>query len=119
MADPLVKSSDPQGGGYPHEGGDGVPAAMNAWRIKTLNTVLAVAAALGLVSLVSYLVSEAGTPGQLPATLSFFAAYIVLLILAFQRRLPWRIRGWGFLLIAYAVGVIGLARGGLAGAGRE
>ena len=119
MADPLDKSSDTRRGPHPFESGDGVSAAMNAWRIKTLDTVLTVAAALGLVSLVSYLVSEARTPGQLSATLSFFAAYVVLLTLAFQRRLPWRIRGWGFLLIAYAVGIIGLARGGLAGAGRE
>src|SRR4030065_2106627 len=119
MADPLDKSSDADRSPHPLESGDGVPAAMNAWRIKTLNTVLTVAAALGLVSLVSFLISEARTPGQLSATLSFFAAYVILLILAFQRRWPWRIRGWGFLLIAYVVGMIGLARGGLAGAGRE
>ena len=119
MADPLDKSSDADRSPHPLESGDGVSAAMNAWRIKTLNTVLTVAAALGLVSLVSFLISEARTPGQLSATLSFFAAYVILLILAFQRRLPWRIRGWGFLLIAYVVGMIGLARGGLAGAGRE
>ena len=42
-----------------------------------------------------------------------------MLVLAFFRRLDARLRGVGFFVLAYLAGTLTLARGGLAGAGRE
>jgi hypothetical protein len=92
---------------------------MNTWRVKTLNTVLVVVAILGFVSIIALSASGAGEKGQLPVDLFFLTTYLMILILAFYRRLPWRFRGWGFLFIIYMVGIVSLLRGGLAGAGRE
>jgi serine phosphatase RsbU (regulator of sigma subunit) len=94
-------------------------AIMNAWRLKTLNRVLTFVAALGFMSIITVLVAAIGDAGQWPVALFFLATYLLIVVLAFYRRLDWRWRGWGFLLIVYLVGIIALARGGLAGAGRE
>jgi len=96
-----------------------IAAVMNAWRFKTLNTVLTVVAAFGFVSILSLFIGSRGSMGQLPTNLFFLATYLMILGLAFYRRLDWRIRGWGFIFIIYLVGIISLSRGGLAGAGRE
>ena len=98
---------------------DEILGIMHAWRLRTLNTVLTVVAVLGSASIISLFFSATGDRGQLPALLIFLAAYLLILVLAFYRRPDWRIRGWGFLLLAYLVGILSFFRGGLAGAGRE
>lgn len=93
--------------------------AMNAWRLKTLNTVLAVVAGFGFVSIITLFASSIGETRQLTTDLFFITAYLLIVALAFYRRQDWRLRGWGFIFITYLVGAISLSRGGLAGAGRE
>lgn len=100
-------------------GSQDILAIMNAWRIKTLNTVLTVVAVLGFVSIIALFAGGIGDANQWAVDLFFLATYLVILVLAFYKRLHWRVRGWGFLFIVYLVGVISLSRGGLAGAGRE
>ena len=96
-----------------------ISAIMTAWRVKTLNTVLTVVAVLGCVSIVALFAGGMGDSDQLPVGLFFLTTYLIILALAFYRRLAWRLRGWGFLFIIYLVGIVSLSRGGLAGAGRE
>lgn len=96
-----------------------ISTIMTEWRIKTLNTVLTVVAVLGSASVIALFAGETGDSDQLPANLFFLTTYLLILVLAFFRRLYWRLRGWGFLLIIYLVGIVSLSRGGLAGAGRE
>jgi serine phosphatase RsbU (regulator of sigma subunit) len=96
-----------------------IAAIMNAWRVKTLNTVLTVVAALGCVSMIALFAGGVEDSNQWPVGLFFLATYLMILALAFYRRLDWRLRGWGFLFIIYLVAIVSLLRGGLAGAGRE
>ena len=96
-----------------------IPSIMNAWRVRTLNTVLTVVAVLGPVSIIALFAGGMAESDQLRVGFFFLATYLIILVLAFYRRLNWRFRGWGFLLIIYLVGIISLSRGGLAGAGRE
>jgi serine phosphatase RsbU (regulator of sigma subunit) len=100
-------------------GSQDIFATMKTWRVKTLNTVLTVVAALGFVSIVTLFIRAIRNAEQWPIVLIFLASYLMILALAFYRRLDWRIRGWGFLFILYLVGIISLSRGGLAGTGRE
>jgi len=92
---------------------------LSEWRAKTLNTLLEVVAGFGLLGQIALFIGAFRDPGQLPTAFIFFLAYLVLLFLAFFRRLDIRIRGWGFFVLAYLAGILTLARGGLAGAGRE
>jgi serine phosphatase RsbU (regulator of sigma subunit) len=92
---------------------------MNAWRVKTLNTVLAVVAVLGSVSIITLFAGGIEDSNQRPVDIFFLTTYLMILTLAFFRRINWRLRGWGFLFIIYLVGIVSLSRGGLAGAGRE
>jgi serine phosphatase RsbU (regulator of sigma subunit) len=96
-----------------------IPAIMIAWRVKTLNTVLTVVALLGFVSIIALFAGGSRDSNQLPVNVFFLTTYLMILALAFYRRLDWRLRGWGFLFILYLVGIVSLSRGGLAGAGRE
>jgi GAF domain-containing protein len=50
--------------------------------------------------------------------LTYLVIYLFVVGLAFVRRLDFRLRAWGLLLLGYAAGVIAFARGGLAGDGR-
>lgn len=95
-----------------------IPAIMTAWRVKTLNTVLAVVAILGSVSIIAFFAGGVES-NQLLIAVFFLTTYLLILALAFYRRLDWHLRGWGFLLLIYLVGIVSLLRGGLAGAGRE
>lgn len=101
------------------DNGQEISAIMNAWRVKTLNTVLTVVAVLGSVSIIALFAGGIVDSDQLPVNLFFLTTYLMILALAFYRRLAWRFRGWGFLFIIYLVGIVSLSRGGLAGAGRE
>lgn len=94
-------------------------AIMNTWRVKTLNTVLTVIAVFGFISVIALFAGGLGNSNQLQVGLFFLTTYLIILALAFYRRLYWRIRGWGLLLIIYLIGIVSLTRGGLAGAGRE
>jgi serine phosphatase RsbU (regulator of sigma subunit) len=102
-----------------HAGSQDISDIMNAWRVRTLNTVLTVVVILGSVSIVTLFIRAIGDENQWPIALFFLACYITILFLASYRRLDWHIRGWGFLMIVYLVGITSLIRGGLAGAGRE
>ena len=96
-----------------------IRVVMSEWRSKTLNTVLLVVAGFGLLGVIALFAGAINQPDQLPTAFLFLLAYLVLLVFAFFRRLDVRIRGWGFFILAYLAGILTLARGGLAGAGRE
>ncbi len=94
-------------------------AVLAEWRSKTLHIILRVALVVGGLALVALFMGVLRTPGQLPAALLLLAFYLVLLFLAFYKELDHRARGLAFLTLAYGAGLVTLARGGLAGSGRE
>jgi serine phosphatase RsbU (regulator of sigma subunit) len=97
----------------------GIYAAFNEWRSKAVTTMLWVVAVFGLLSLVTIFIQTYNDPQRTASALIFLIIYIAILGLMFIKRINWRWRAWGLIFITYVVGTISLARGGLAGAGRE
>ena len=118
MSDPREYESHQDVADLNQDNRQEIPAIMTAWRVKTLNTVLAVVALLGSISIIAFFAGGVEL-NQLPVALFFLTTYLIILTLAFYRRLDWHLRGWGFLFLIYLVGIVALSRGGLAGAGRE
>src|SRR5512136_575701 len=96
-----------------------VRAMLNAWRRRSLNVILTIAAVAMTVAVIVLLVDAVSKPEQLTAVLIFLACDLFLVGLAVFRRIDVRWRGLGFILIGYGAGILALSRGGLAGAGRE
>jgi signal transduction histidine kinase/CheY-like chemotaxis protein/HPt (histidine-containing phosphotransfer) domain-containing protein len=89
------------------------------WRARVINVVLIVVALSALPSLVIVVLDAGQKPGQAPAAIAFGLVYLLVVILASVRRVSVSIRSYGLLAIGFATALITLARGGLAGAGRE
>ena len=91
---------------------------MRTWRTRALNSLLTVATvvALPLVSIVS--IEAISSPKHMPAALAILTIYLLLVGLAVLRRINFHLRVWSVLLLCYLLGVLTLARGGLAGDGR-
>jgi PAS domain S-box-containing protein len=95
-----------------------IQTVMLEWRTKILNGFLViVAVAAGVMTVVS-IADAMSHPDQWPAVIVFFVMELVLVALAIFRRIDYRIRAWGVLLIPYAVGVTALASNGLGSSGR-
>jgi PAS domain S-box-containing protein len=94
-------------------------AALQEWRTRTLYLVLIVIAVLGLPSY-AFTIWNAVRSGQMPAPLLwvYLLAYLTFVGLAAFPRFDARLRGWLFLLLAYANACASFARVGLAGSGR-
>jgi GAF domain-containing protein len=93
-------------------------SALDAWRSRSLNILLAVAAVLALPA-VAFIVHETvRESGPWMTVAGFIVLYVILVALAIFRRVDSRLRAVVLLIIVYAGGVLGLGRGGLAGDGR-
>jgi signal transduction histidine kinase/DNA-binding response OmpR family regulator len=92
---------------------------LGEWRERTLNAVLTVASLAGAVAIVVLFINALQQPGQMPFALLFLGIFGVVVFLTLQRKINYRVRGLGFLAVLYLGGVLTLARGGLAGTGRE
>ncbi len=90
---------------------------LREWRQRALDVVLIVTSTAALPATVIPLINAIrwGVPGMVTLYPLF---YLLLLTLTIFRRLPVWLRGWGFLLLGYAVGIASLARLGQAGSGR-
>jgi PAS domain S-box-containing protein len=94
-------------------------AVLSEWRTKILNGFL-VFAAVALVPVVSMtFIAATKRPEQWPAVALFAVLLLLLAVLAFWRGLDFRVRAVGLLLLGYVAAVVSLARGGLAGSGRD
>jgi len=95
-----------------------IASELRAWRANVLNVLLAVTA-VAAAPVIVFIIREAVlSPEQWPAALTFLAIYLFIAGLAVFRRLDYRLRVWGLLLLVYATGALAFARGGLAGDGR-
>jgi uncharacterized protein (DUF983 family) len=76
---------------------------LREWRTKILNgflTIVAVAAAVGTVVSILDAISR---PGQWPVVILFSILEVILIVLAVFRKIDYRIRAWGVLLVPYIV----------------
>jgi PAS domain S-box-containing protein len=88
------------------------------WRTKILNVFVSIVAVAAGAMTVITIVDAFSRPGQWPAVIVFTLLEIMLIILAVFRRIDFRIRAWGVLLVPYAVGLTALAANGLGSSGR-
>ncbi|MFM8320613.1 MAG: response regulator [Chloroflexota bacterium] len=94
-------------------------AVLQRWRTRILDGFLAITAAAG-APVVLVVLYNTFTRRDQPAAFAFFLGLLLaVILLAAWRGLDSRIRGFGLLLIGYLAGVVALARGGLAGSGRD
>lgn len=94
-----------------------IASELRAWRVNALNTLLTVVAITSLPILVVVIIQAMRNPEQWTAVLAFLTIYGLLVGLTVFRRLDFRLRVWVVLLIGWVVGVMDVARGGLAGNG--
>ena len=112
------ESVNRQGGALDRKNHSDPETVLRHWRTKILNgflTIVAVAAALGTAVSILDAISR---PGQWPVVILFSILELVLIILAVFRRIDYRVRAWGVLLVPYVVGVSNLASFGLGSSGR-
>ena len=108
-----------QGGKLRQNNGADTPSILAEWRTKILNVFLAVAAVAFIPVVGMTVMTAAREPGQWPAAALFSAMLLLLGVMALWRSLDSRIRASGLMMLGYAAAVVGLARGGLAGSGRD
>jgi signal transduction histidine kinase/DNA-binding response OmpR family regulator len=94
-------------------------SVLGEWRERTLNAVLAVASIAGGIMVVVLVLNALQQPNQIPFALPFLGIFLILLFLTLQTNINYRVRGIVFISIIYIGGILTLARGGLAGAGRD
>jgi len=88
------------------------------WRIRILNIFLIIVAVASAAGTVVSILDAISDPDQWPAAILFAALEVILIVLAVFRRIDYRIRAWGVLLVPYLVGVTNLASFGLGSSGR-
>jgi len=96
-----------------------INSALGEWREKTLNAVLIAANLIALPAFILQWINTIQSLSQLPANLIFTLIYAVLIGITLNRNIYYRQRGIIFLIMVYLAAIVSLARGGLAGAGRE
>ena len=94
-------------------------AVLAEWRTKILNGFLVVAAAAMVPVVGMTAIAAIKKPEQWPAVALFTFLLLLLAVLAVWRGLDLRVRAVGLLLLGYVAGIVSLARGGLAGSGRD
>jgi signal transduction histidine kinase len=91
---------------------------LQAWRERTLRTILAAIIVAGIVPLSLTLYRAYLTPHHRPAALIAVCCYLLVALVLVPRRLPHRVRAWGMLLGGYVLAVMTLLTGGMIGNGR-
>ncbi len=94
-----------------------IESILSEWRTRVLNILLTVLAVVALPPMGVLFANTLPHPEQWAMALVFPLLYLLLLGLAVFRRIDVRLRGWGVILLAYIVELVGFARGGLAGTG--
>jgi len=87
------------------------------WRTKIINGLLVILALAALPAWIMTIITGTQTAELrwLPTLLSF--AFVMLVALAVLRKIDYRVRAWGVLLVGYFAAIANLALSGLRGAG--
>ena len=88
------------------------------WRTRILNTFLVIVALAAAVMTAVSIADAIARPGQWLPVILYSVLELILAALAIFRKIDFRIRAWGVLLVPYAVGVTALASYGLGSSGR-
>ena len=88
------------------------------WRTSAINTLLAMAALTISPALIVVVFRAFRDPESLPTALAYLGSYLCLVALTVFRKIDFRLRTWGLILLAYLTGLLAMALGGLVGDGR-
>ena len=88
------------------------------WRTRILNSFLVIVALAAAVMTAVSIGDAIARPGQWLPVILYSVLELILAALAIFRKIDFRIRAWGVLLVPYAVGVTALASYGLGSSGR-
>jgi signal transduction histidine kinase/DNA-binding response OmpR family regulator len=92
---------------------------LTEWRIRALEIIYPTSAILGLLGILVVIFTDTlRYPGQILPLIIYIFLYALTLFFTFARKVHYRVKGWGFILILYALAIQALLRGGLAGVGR-
>ncbi|RME38462.1 MAG: hypothetical protein D6793_02690, partial [Thermoflexia bacterium] len=91
---------------------------LRAWQTRALNVLLRVLVLVATPAVMATAVEAFRYPERGTALPVFGGLYLFLILLAFMRRLPHRIRVYGLMVLGYALAITALLRGGLVGDGR-
>ncbi|HLO32812.1 MAG TPA: GAF domain-containing protein, partial [Anaerolineales bacterium] len=97
---------------------DNPETVLRHWRTTILNSFFTIVLVIVTVMTAVTIFDAISRPGQWAAVIVYVIMSLVMVGLAVFRRIDYRIRAWGFLLIPYAVGVTALASYGLGSSGR-
>lgn len=92
--------------------------ALQDWQVRATNALLIVLALVTTPAFAATVVEAIRYPERSTALPVFGTLYVLLLLLAFLRRIPYRIRVYGLMALGYAIAILALVRGGLIGDGR-
>ena len=95
-----------------------IQASLLAWRKRALYIVLLLVTVAGLPAFIFPVLNAIRTNAMTPLLWVYLVVYVGLVVLALVPRLDLRVRGWGAILLAYAIAIASFARVGLAGSGR-
>jgi PAS domain S-box-containing protein len=88
------------------------------WRTRTLNGFLLIAAGFGAVMTLATVLDAMSSPGLWIAVIVYVIMSLVVIGLAVFRRIDYRLRAWGILIICYMAGLATLSTFGLGSSGR-
>ena len=91
---------------------------LQGWRTKILNGFLIIVVGIATVMTVATILDAMSSPGLLPAVIVYVILTLVVTGLAVFRRIDYRIRAWGVLMLCYIAGLVTLATFGLGSSGR-
>ncbi len=91
---------------------------LDQWRMKILNIFLYVVAIATVLMTIMTLIDAFKRPGQWTQAIMYVVLEVLILILTFAKKINFRIRAWGVLLVPYIVALTALASYGLGSAGR-
>ena len=96
---------------------DDIQVSLTQWRRRILDSIITFGCIVGLPAIGFILYDLSQNWNDWPV-LGIVVLYGLLVVLGFARKVDQRLRSCGVLFIFYVIGIIGFARGGLAGSGR-
>ncbi len=90
---------------------------MDQWKKNSINVLYIFVAVLGIIATILTIISASNDSQALPRGITMAILSVIALVLAFFRKIDYRIKGWIVLLIGFAWAGMSLLRAGISGSG--
>lgn len=98
--------------------GEEIETVISKWRSRVLHNLLVIGVIAIFPAVIQTILRAEKFPRERFTASALVIFYILLLGLAFAKRMAVKRRGWALIALIYGAGIISLARGGLVGDGR-